>query len=450
MKQFWLILVAIALLGSTTEAQQKDTLHLTLTEAIDYAVKNNPQLKSVRLDEINNQYKIKEVKSAALPQITGTAGGTDNFQRGSQLLPGDLMGQPGTTIPVKFGTRFVYNGTIQISQNIYNPSIKTGLKAAKESQGLYELQSFQSKEDLIYNMANLYIQIQLAEKQKELYAGNIDRTKKLLDITSLQLKEGIAKKVDVEQLKVNLTNMQTQLSNAANDYEKAIDNIKLLMNLDLEQPLVITAPVASEQITVSKQLNLDANTDLNILDKQIQLQNLNTENIKAGYKPSLSFSANYGRQWQTEKLFKSDATTGISSGYYSLNLNIPIFDGSKKRNQVAQSKIAAQQLELNKAYTAKNIQTQFRTANNNLNQNQKVFEAQTQNMKLAEDLYNVAKLSYTEGISDLSELINAENSLREAQSQYLTAMLQTRLAELETMKASGQLSQLIKEHSINK
>lgn len=450
MKKYWLTFVAVALFGSVTIAQQKDTLRLTLTEAIDYAVKNNLQLKSAQLDETNNQFKIKEVKSSALPQISGSAGGTDNFQRASQLLPGDLLGQPGKVIPVKFGTRFVYDGTLKLNQTIYDPSLKTGLKVAKESQGLYELQSFQSKEDLIYNMANLYIQIQLAEKQKELYAGNIDRTKKLLDITSLQLKEGIAKKVDVEQLKVNLTNMQTQLSNAENDYEKAIDNLKLLMNLDLEQLVVITAPVASEQITVSKQLNLDANTDLNILDKQIQLQNLNTENIKAGYKPSLSFSANYGRQWQTDKLFKKDATTGISSGYYSLNLNIPIFDGFKKRNQIAQSKIAAQQLELNKVYTAKNIQTQFRTANNNLSQNQKVFEAQTQNMKLAEDLYNVAKLSYTEGISDLSELINAENSLREAQSQYLTAMLQTRLAELETMKASGQLSQLIKEHSINK
>lgn len=450
MKKYWLTIVTVTLLGSLTFAQQKDTLKLTLTEAIDYAVKNNPQLKSVQLDETNNQFKIKEIKSSALPQLSGSAGGTDNFQRASQLLPGDLLGQPGKIIPVKFGTRFVYNGTLQLSQKIYDPSINTGLKAAKESQGLYELQSFQSKEDLIYNMASLYIQIQLAEKQKELYTGNIDRTEKLLEITSLQLKEGIAKKIDVEQLKVNLTNMKTQLSNAANDYEKAIDNFKLLMNFDMEQPIAITEAGEPEQIVVSKQLNLDANTDLNILDKQIQLQNLNTENIKAGYKPTLSFSANYGRQWQTEKLFKSDATTGFSSGYYSLNLSIPIFDGFKKRNQVAQSKIAAKQLELNKAYTAKNIQTQFRTANNNLNQNQKVFEAQTQNMKLAEDLYNVAKLSYTEGVSDLSELINAENSLREAQSQYLTALLQTRLAELETMKASGQLSQLIREHSNRK
>ena len=447
MKKYWLTLAAVTLFGSASFAQQKDTLRLSLTEAIRYAVKNNPQLKSAQLDETTNRYKIKEIKSSAFPQITGSAGGTDNYKQASQLLPGDLMGQPGTTIPVKFGTRYVYNGTVQLSQNIYNPSIITGLKAAKESQGLYELQTFQSKEDLIYNMASLYIQIQLAEKQKELYAGNIDRTEKLLDITSLQLKEGIAKKVDVEQLKVNLTNMRAQLSNAENDYEKVIDNFKLLMNIDLNQPIVITAPGESEKIALSGQLNLAANTDLNIIDKQIRLQKLNTKNIQSGYKPTLTFSANYGRQWQTEKLFDNNATTGITSGYYSLNLSIPIFDSFKKRNQVAQSKIAMKQLELSKAYTEKNIETQYRTATNNLNQNQKVFEAQTQNMKLAEDLYNVAKLSYTEGVSDLSELINAENSLREAQSQFLTAMLQTHLAELETMKASGQLSQLIKDMS---
>ncbi|MBS1644830.1 MAG: TolC family protein [Bacteroidetes bacterium] len=82
-----------------------------------------------------------------------------------------------------------------------------------------------------------------------------------------------------------------------------------------------------------------------------------------------------------------------------------------------------------------------------MNQNEKVAQAQEQNMKVAEELYNVAKLSFTEGISPLSELINAENSLREAQTQYLTASLQMNLAELETMKTSGQLSQLINNTS---
>jgi outer membrane protein len=107
-------------------------------------------------------------------------------------------------------------------------------------------------------------------------------------------------------------------------------------------------------------------------------------------------------------------------------------------------------LQLNKDHITNNIENQFQTASNNLNQNQKVLQAQAENMKVAEDLYNVAKLSYTEGITALPELINAENSLREAQSQYLTAMLQTNVAELDMMQASGQLSQLIKTASFNK
>ena len=133
-----------------------------------------------------------------------------------------------------------------------------------------------------------------------------------------------------------------------------------------------------------------------------------------------------------------------------MNVSIPIFDGFSKRNKIAQSRIAEKQLEINKQYLAKNIENQFKTASDNLNQNQKVLQAQAQNMKLAEDLYNVAKLSYTEGVSALSELINAENGLREAQSQYLTAMLRMNLAELETMKTSGQLSELIKVTSTEK
>jgi outer membrane protein len=282
-----------------------------------------------------------------------------------------------------------------------------------------------------------------------LLKGNLERLRKLLDITNAQYKEGIIKKVDVDQLKVNYTNLQTQLSSVTNNHAQLLNSMKLLMNIDVDQPIAVSN-VRSENISISSQLNLAANTDLNILEKQMQLQQLNTDNIKAGYKPTLSLTANYNRQWQTNQLLKGSATSGFSSGYYGINLSIPIFDGNRKRNQIAQSNIALKQLELNKEYLTKNVQNQFKTAAANLAQNQKVLDAQAQNMKVAEDLYNVTKLSYTEGITALAELINAENGLREAQSQYLTAMLQTNLAELETMRTSGQLSELIKNSSVTK
>lgn len=449
MKRYLVMLISLVLLSVAASAQSRDTLQFTLVQAVKYAVANNPQLKSAELSEESNQFKVKEVRSSALPQINASGSGTDNYQRATQLLPGELMGQPGAVIPVQFGTRMVYGGSVQLQQTIFNPSLNVGLKAAKESQGYYELQTFKTKEDLIYNIVNVYMQLQMVEKQHELIAGNIDRMKKLLDITNSQFKEGIIKKVDLDQLKVNYTNLQTQLSNIINNSSQLLNALKLLMNVDVDQQVAVSG-MGTDPIPVSQQLMLDNNTELNILDKQLALQQLNTKNIKAGYLPTISLSANYGRQWQTNNVFKGNATSGFSSGYYSVNVSIPIFDGGSKKNKIAQSRIAEKQLEISKQYLANNIENQFRTATNNLNQNKKVLQAQSENMKVAEDLYNVAKLSYTEGVSALSELINAENGLREAQSQYLTAMLHMNLAELETMKTSGQLSQLIKTTSTEK
>jgi len=447
MKKIIFMLFTVLGLGNVVFPQTADTLHFTIREAVSYAIKNNPQLKGSQLNEVNNEYKIKEIKSSSLPQVTGSGTGTDNFQLGSTVLPGEIIGQPGTLVPVKMGTRFVYGATLQLKQTIYDPSMNAGLNAAKASQSLYALQTFKTKEDLVFNIAQVYIQLQIADKQKSLIEGNIGRTEKLLEMTQLQYKEGIAKKVDVDQLNVNLTNLQTQLSSTKNDYNQLLNAIKLLMNLDATQPIVIAEP-GKRQLPVSSELILTANTDLNILDKQISLQELNTKSIKAGFLPTVSLSANYGKQFQTGKLFNDAATNGFASGYYSLNVSIPIFDGFSKKNKIAQSNTALKQLQFNKEYLVKNVQNEFKTATENLNQNQKVAKAQEQNMKVAEELYNVAKLSFTEGISPLSELINAENSLREAQTQYLTATLQMNLAELETMKTSGQLSQLINNSTI--
>lgn len=447
MKKLSLILFSFLGLGKLAFSQTPDTMHFTIRDAVSYAIKNNPQLKGSQLNEVNNEYKIKEIRSSALPQVSASGTGTDNFQLGSTLLPGELAGQPGATIPVKMGTRFVYGATLQLKQTIYDPSMNAGLNAAKASQSLYALQTFKTKEDLVFNIAQVYIQLQIADKQKSLIEGNIGRTEKLLEMTQLQYKEGIAKKVDVDQLNVNLTNLQTQLSSTKNDYNQLLNSIKLLMNIDVTQPISIREP-DQRHLPVSSELILNANTDLNILDKQIALQEINSKNIKTGFLPTVSLSANYGKQFQTTKLFNDAATNGFASGYYSLNVSIPIFDGFSKKNKIAQSNTALKQLQFNKEYLVKNVQNEFKTATENLNQNQKVAKAQEQNMKVAEELYNVAKLSFTEGISPLSELINAENSLREAQTQYLTATLQMNLAELETMKTSGQLSQLINNSTI--
>lgn len=442
-----LLLIVMAAVSTAQTQQGSDTMVLSLTQAIQLAVKQNAQLQSVQLDEEINRYKIKEVRSSALPQVNVNANYNDNYLLGAQLLPAEFFGgAPGTYQKVQFGTRYNMNATGQLTQKLFDASYMTAVKAAKESQGYYELSSFKSKEELIYQVVNLYMQIQMTKKQMELVNGNIERMKILLEITNAQFKEGIIKKVDVDQLKVNNTNLATQLSNSVYSYSQLMNNLKTTIGISVYTALDIQDTLGAEKnLPVSDVLMLNQNTDLNLLNYQIKLQQLNTDNIRAGYKPTLSAFFNYGKQAQSNMLFKGSKYTKFGSGVWGLQLAMPIFDGFARRNRILQSKLKVNQMELNKTYMISNINSDFVNASNNLTHNRKILNAQQENMQLAEELYKVAKLSYTEGITPLPELINAENGLREAQTQYLTALLQINIAQLDQMKTSGQLSKIIRE-----
>lgn len=423
-------------------AQPADSLRLTLAEAVQYGLDHNPNLKSAQLAEQSSRFKIKEIRAAALPQLHAGAGGTDFLERPTQLLPGELFGQPGKTIPAQFGTRFLYGGAVQFRQPLFDPSTGTAIRAARAGHVLSKLQTAQTREELVVGIAQLYLQLQALEKQQRLIAGNIERTQALLTQIDLQFKEGMIKKADVGQLNVSRLNLESSLSSTVSQYSRLLNELRLLMNMDTEQPLQI-GQHDEKIIATSGDLSLKDNIRLGILDKQIFVHDRNRKHIKAGYLPAIFVSADYGRQWQATQLLKSPAPAAFSTAYYSVNMNLPIFDGFAKRNKVAQIDIARQQLQLQRQYLTSAIQSNFHTANDEYLRHQNIFTAQKENMKTAEELYAVSKLSYTEGVSALAELMNAENGLREAQAQYIAAMLQMNLAALDMLSDSGRLNELI-------
>lgn len=425
---------------------------MTLEECMQYAIQNNPNLQMVRLDELANQAQIKEIKSAALPQVSGSGQYQNNFALAEQLLPGEIFGQPGTTIPVRFGVQHTMNAGLNVQQTLFNKSIKTGLKAAEASQAVTQLNTFKTMEDLIYQMAQIYLQLQLTEKQKELLNANLSRVNNLIDIAQIQFEEGIIKKIDVDQLKVNRTNLKSELQNLNIGVAQQKNYLKFYMGMPQNKDIQLAEYVMEDaQYILTDRLILDQNTNLKLLAKQFELTNYELENIKAGYYPTVSAFMNYGWNGQTDKLFSSGEGAGMNgntTGIWGLNLNVPIFDGFKKRRQQEQVLIKQNQLRLQRKTLVNQTELEFANANQTLTMNRVLLETQKENMTLAEELYNVTKLSYREGVAPLTELLNAETSLKESQSQYITALLQIKLGELDHLKTSGQLAKLIQEAEV--
>lgn len=421
---------------------------MTLEECIQYAMVNNPNLQTAQLDEQINEHRIKEVKAAGLPQINGSGQFLHNFALAEQLLPGEVFGQPGTTIPVKFGVANTMSGNVELQQMLFNKSFFTGLQAAKSARELAQLNTLKSKEDLVYNIAQLYLQLQISERQKAILNANIDRINRLIEMAQIQFEEGLIKKVNVDQLRVNKTNLLSEKQSVEIGISQQLNLLKLYMGMPTQHPLSIAEFAAEgDRYPLTEDLILAENIDLQLLNQQFSLKELEKENVAAGYYPSVSAFVRYGWQGQTDRLFsraENYSVQGSTLGVVGLNLSVPIFDGFRRRNQVQQLQLEQSQLILNRQYMTNAIRMEFANAQERLRQNRDLLQAQKANMELAEELYSVAQLSYREGVAPLTELLDAETSLAEAQTQYLTALLQINLAELDQMRSSGQLAAMIR------
>ncbi|HEA30697.1 MAG TPA: TolC family protein [Leeuwenhoekiella sp.] len=443
---FWLIIPCICLHISTVSAQEP-LIFNTIEETINYAIENNNNLESARVDQEIIQAQIAEVKGRALPQINGNAGFTDNFSLQEQQLPGEIFGgEPGTTIGVAFGNRYQYTAGVNVQQQLLNFELLTSVKSSKALAELRSLQTLLTTQDLIVNVIQTYIQIQVYQKQVKLLQKNYDRTDNLIKLSEAKYEEGIIRKLDLNQLLVNLSNLQTQIEDAKFGKNQQVRLFKVLLNISMNTVVVLKEKLQDrEPYPLGTELLLDANLEYQQLDKSIELSVIDEKLTKAEYFPTLTANFGYNYLGQSNELvdFEPEVYQEQWSGTWGISANIPIFDGFQRRNRLKQKEFATEQLELDRETLKLNIEKEFGDAREQLLLSNSQIENQNRNMELAQENYDGIKTSYNEGVANLTELLDSEFALRQAQSNYLNALLQAKVAEVTLLKSSGKLSQLI-------
>jgi outer membrane protein len=434
-----LLLLAMLLITSVTQAQLTDSA-LSLKQVIEYGLLDNTDIKKQNLQLLKTKFNIEEYRSDGLPQLSSALGYTNNPLLAKQLLPGDIFGQPGVLIPVSFGVKNTINGSVQLNQQIFNFQYKSGLAAAKKSLELTQLNETNTKQEIIYALASTYFQALISGKQIKIVEANLDRVNTGLKIAQVQFDNKIIRKIDLDQYKVNRTNLLTDLGNAELAYQQQIDLLKIYMGFPLDATLQISDSVTEEAVFIAENTTKE-NPALKLLTIQEELKDIEIKNIKAGYYPKISLSANYGFNSQFNKIKDINTSTNAALG---LNVTIPIFDGFRKRNQIKQREIEAKSLQLDKQLAERQLAMQYNNATKTYTQNKRSYDAQKENLELSEAVYNTMNNNYKQGISNLTELNNTEVTLKEAQTRYLTALLQIKLTELDILKANGKMESLIK------
>src|SRR5690606_29093821 len=430
------------------EVRAQETL--TLQQANRYALENKVEAQKARHDVTNSQYQVDEVRSGALPQVSGSGTLTYNPMLQKSALPGDLIGQPGTTVMVAFGQKWQSNATLTVNQQIFNQALFTGLKAASTTREFYQINKDLTDEQLIEKVANAYYQVFQSRLQEKTIETNLNNTEKNRQVIQGLVEAGLAKRIDLDRTTVQVNNLKTQLQQARNTLEIQENALKFAIGMDITNEIVLPEETFAIDASVleTQSSNLNNRTEVRLLEKQAELLELDKKATIADYYPTLSVTGNLGYlgMGQSFPIFSKDV--GVNWSGFSglgLNLSIPIFNGGRTRAQVNQKNVEILRAKADLEDTKLALSMANENAKTQIKNSLLTISSSQANVQLAKEVLENTQNNYRNGLATLTELLDAENSYADAQTNYNTSLLNYKIAEVQLIKAKGELKTLVNE-----
>lgn len=469
----WLLLAALLpLLGAaqtngrvTPDTTQPVKHEFSVQQAIDYAKKNNVNVKNALLDVQYQEQVNKEVTSRAYPGINASLSTTYNPNVATQVIPNfispatyqvlidqgvkDGSGNPIQMpadfgyIAAQFGSKYSASAGIALSQLLFDGQVFVGLQARNATMRFARKNVEVTEEMIKTNIYKIYYQLVVSKTQVELLDANIERLEKLQHDTKIIFENGFAEKLDVDKLSVALTNLRTEKGKVLNSISNGYYGLKVLLGMPLKDELVLTDKLTDEQIKdgilEASVYNYEDRKDFQYASIGKELNEYNIKRYKLSQIPTISLSGQYAKNAQRNKwnfLGKGDWFT-ISS--VNLNMSIPIFNGFYTKSKIQQTRIDLRKTENQIEALKLSIDNEVETAKNNYRSAISTMDYQKKNMELAEQVYQQTKKKYDVGTGSQTEINAAQVELKTAQTSYVTALYDAVIARIDFLKATGKL-----------
>ncbi|HKJ81902.1 MAG TPA: TolC family protein [Ignavibacteriaceae bacterium] len=422
-------------------AAQNPVLQLSLDDACKLAIDSNLQIINARIEIQKNHYQELEAKSKFYPTVEGYSDFNYYYAIPQMLFPGEFFGETGE-IPIEIGTKYDWSSGFKSSMPLVNLSKLTAIKLAKSMKAMSSLSLEQKKEEILYQVHQVYYLCQATNAQIIYLDKNMGNTQHLLEILNSQISNGIARRIDYSKLTVTKNNLQTQIDNLEKLKVQQSNMLKFILGLNNDAQLVLTDSL-TEQVEVPNDtpLDLSQRTDIKLIENQIENTKLNKKSVSKSYLPTLSAVGQFYYQGQQNEFnYFNGKDRFFKVGYVGLSLSVPIFNGFEKQHKIQQYNLEIAQLQNTKKNTANNLRKDYANAIEEYRNSLKIIHRQQENIKVAEDNYNISLQQYKQQTLLLSDLILAENSLTEARLSYTDALLQLKNAELELKKLNNEFT----------
>jgi outer membrane protein len=462
------ILLSFVLLFICFTAKSQENTRLSLDEAVNYALQNSLSVQNANLESLDADQQIKERLSIGLPKLSASLGYNYYLDIPTSILPpffpesdiafaqnSNVAGQPipiqvtrldangepvfGAAQEIQFGLKHNATAGINLESLLFDWTYLTGVRAAREFKN-YKKEELKVVERSVRNQViDAYLPSLILRENISILDSNLMNLKRLKFETNESYKAGFVEQLDVDRLTLSIANLEVSREAIIRQQETVENSLKLAMNMSPESDITLTdnidnllSEISAEDLTGA--IDMSKRPELGVIDKGIELADLNIEVNKAGYYPSLSGFFNYQQQYQGNTLADGN---WFPVSLIGLQANIPIYSGGFRKTQVERAKILKETNMLQKKQFENGTTMEIQTARINYLSAKDRLANQQENVDLAKRIYNTTKIKYKEGVGSSIEITSAEQQLYQTQQSYTTALYDLLVAKFALEKAIG-------------
>lgn len=445
MKPFLKYFLIFSLAAPAFSLAQEQANKFSLQQAVEFALKNQAAMKNALNDEEIARKKVNEIIGAGMPQVKGVFDFKDWLELPASFIPGEFFGQQaGTFIPVKFGTQYNATASLEGSQLIFDGSYLVGLQASRTYLDLTKKASVQSKIETTVQVSKAYYNVLVNRERMELLNANVTRVKKLHDDTKAFYDNGFVEKLDFDRIVVAYNNIAAEKEKTEKLIALGELLLKFQMGMDINTPVELTDKLEDIKIgdvmAQAEKTDATARVEYGILQTQKRLYELDLKRNRFQFLPSVAGYAALSANAQRSEfdIFDTDKKW-YSAGLLGLTVSLPIIDGFQRNARIQQSKLTLMKMDNSISQLKQGITLEVASAKTKLVNSNTSLETQRKNRELAEEIVRVSKIKYDQGVGSSLEVIDAETSLREAETNYYNAMFDALVAKLELDTALGNI-----------
>lgn len=421
----------------------------SLEAAIKYALENNENMKIARVNTADAESQVGETRADGLPQINANFGYTNNTQIPVMIVPAktfDPNAPEGTTAAIRFGVQHQSNLGVSASQMLWDGSFFIGLKAAKMLREKVLVDEKKAEQDVREQVTKAYYMVLVNQVRTGLININMATLDSTLRDTRVLYENGFAEKIDVSRLQVQLNNLKAEMSGVEQAIQASKNMLKLAMGMPIENGIELSDALDNFDFEYNE-AEIDAfavaeRVEVQQVEFLKKLAELDIKNTYSQYIPKVSFNAAWGRNSGTDVFSNlwNDQKQWFTSSNIGLSVSIPVFDGLRKKYTVERKKYQLETLNYQSSLLTNSLRQQLIDAKKALDVNLERLTVQEDNMELAQEVADVTRAKYTEGVGSNLELIDADQAYKIAEINYLTALYDAIVAKIDLDKALGKLN----------